>query len=487
MTPAPETEHPGAVEQHGYDLIPEAERYLTPRKLGSFWAGINSYQFFFVLGSQAVGLGLSLVQGLIAVLVGNLLFGLVAYASLAGPRAGLPALTFTRAPFGILGNRFNAGVTWLMSLGFKVVNGLLGVFAVLSFFDRIGWQHSGAPGKIAATVIVLGTAIVIAVTGHRLLVQVQPVFAVLVTVVFLLLLCYTVGDVDWGWTPSGGTAGGWHSVAMVLTAAALIASGSLSYLVTAPDYARYLPSGVRTRSVISAVTAGGGGMALLLGFIGVLLATRTDLSDPVAGVAPLVPNWLFLLYIVACFAGAISNNASVFYSSGLAVQAVGVPLRRWIATAVDAALALLVVLFVLFVYDFEAALNDFLTLLAIWAGPFAGVWIADAALRHFRYDAEQIHTTGPRSRYWGTHGVNIRGMVALVAGMAVAVLTINSPLLHGWLCDKLGGADLSWILPIVVSAAVYTTLCGRQLRQEKPPAQRGSSQPEQTPSPTPTR
>ncbi|AKA08692.1 hypothetical protein SAZ_16180 [Streptomyces noursei ZPM] len=455
----------GAVEQHGYDFIPESERYLSPRQLGFFWAGINSYQFFFVLGAGAIALGLSLVQAVVAVVIGNALFTLVAYSSIAGPRAGLPALTLSRAPFGVLGNRVNALFTWAMSLGFKTVNGLLGVFAVLALFERLGWHHPGAPGKVLATLVVLGVAIVIAVTGHRLLVRVQPFFALAIAVIFALLLCHTVGDVNWNWHPAHAPSGT-STIALVFSAAALVASGSLSYLVVSPDYARYLPSDTPVRKVFWRVLGGGAGMAVYLGVTGVLVATRTNLSDPVAGVEPLVPGWLYVLYIAACFLGSISNNASVFYSSGLAIQAIGIPLKRWLATALDALLALVAVLLILFVYDFETALNDFLSLVNVWAGPFAAVWITDGVLRRWQYDAHAIHTSDASSRYWGLGGVNVRGIAAMACGMGTGLLTINSPLLHSWLSARLGGTDLSWFLPIVVSGAVYALLAGRRVRGE---------------------
>ncbi|MEU8133707.1 purine-cytosine permease family protein [Streptodolium elevatio] len=460
----------GGVEQHGYDYIPESDRYMTPRQLGLFWMGINAYQFFFVLGSIAVGMGLSLVQAIIAIACGNLLFGVVAYCSVAGPRAGMPTTAFSRAAFGVLGNRVNAVCTWAMSLGFKTVNGLLGVFAMLALFDQLGWHDSGgALGKVVATVVVLGGSIVIAVYGHRALVRVQPYFAAAVTLIFLLIVGNIVGDVDWGWKPDD-PATGWGGVALVLIACALISSGPLSYMVVAPDYARYLPSGTPTRKIFRAVFAGGAGMVMFLGTVGAVAATRADLSDPVAGMEPLLPGWLFVLYIVASFTGAVGNNASVFYSSGLAIQAIGIPARRWVATAVDAMLALAAVLWVLFIYDFEHALNEFLALVVVWAGPFCAVWITDGVMRRWTYDRESVHISTPASRYWGTAGVNVAGIVSMLAGMATALLTINSALVKGWLSTRMDGADLSWFLPLIVSAAAYAVLGRRWVRETSLPA-----------------
>jgi NCS1 family nucleobase:cation symporter-1 len=42
--------------------------------------------------------------------------------------------------------------------------------------------------------------------------------------------------------------------------------------------------------------------------------------------------------------------------------------------------------------------------------------------------------------------------------MAVSALTMNSPLYEGPIASALGGADLSWILGLPVSALLYAAL-----------------------------
>ena len=69
--------------------------------------------------------------------------------------------------------------------------------------------------------------------------------------------------------------------------------------------------------------------------MGVLLASRGDMSDPVAGVERFVPGWLYVLYILAAAGGSIANNVVAYYSSGLTLQSVGLPLKRYQATALD--------------------------------------------------------------------------------------------------------------------------------------------------------
>ena len=80
--------------------------------------------------------------------------------------------------------------------------------------------------------------------------------------------------------------------------------------------------------------------------MGVILSSRGDMADPVAGSKPLVPEWLFVLYAIAAIGGAVANNVITFYASGLSLQSVGVPLRRYQATMLDTLVATVLVVYV---------------------------------------------------------------------------------------------------------------------------------------------
>jgi purine-cytosine permease-like protein len=244
----------------------------------------------------------------------------------------------------------------------------------------------------------------------------------------------------------------------ILAAGAVIASGPISYLFNAPDWVRYLPSATASRTVFWTVFLGSGVVALFLSVMGVLLASRTDMSDPIAGVEPLVPGWLYVLYIAAAVGGSIANNVGSYYSSGLCLQSIGVPLRRHQATLLDTVVSTAIVAYILFVRDFTTVLHDFVALLVVWLAPFAAVWITDGLMRGWRYDPAEIHDASSRSRYWGWHGSNVPGWIALAAGVAVCLLTINAPILQGPVSESLAGADLTWTLGPATSAAVYRAL-----------------------------
>jgi NCS1 family nucleobase:cation symporter-1 len=83
-------------------------------------------------------------------------------------------------------------------------------------------------------------------------------------------------------------------------------------------------------------------------------------------------------------------------------------------------------------------------------GPIAGIMIADYfILRKCRLDAAALYSReGP---YAYSHGVNWRGVAALAAGVAVALLGLGIPPLR-WLYDY------AWFVGFGVSAVVYLAL-----------------------------
>jgi cytosine/uracil/thiamine/allantoin permease len=73
---------------------------------------------------------------------------------------------------------------------------------------------------------------------------------------------------------------------------------------------------------------------------------------------------------------------------------------------------------------------------------------------------EAVHDVSPASRYWGWRGVNLNGWIAMLAGVAVCLLTVNAPILDGPVSKALDGADFTWTLGPLVSALVYWLLVG---------------------------
>jgi purine-cytosine permease-like protein len=450
------------LEQHGHNQIPEADRTMTVRQTAWFWLGTNANLFFVSVGVIALEIGLGLAEALIAVVLGTALFATVGLAAIPGVRSGVPTMTVTRAAFGPRGNIPHGLLAWAASVAFEAINCIFGVYAVLALVDVAGGGDPGTAGEVAAAIVILAASGIVAMYGHATMVYVQRFFAIALTLALVVVMAYTARDVNWTTRPDS-SASTWVVVAGILAAGAVVASGPISYLFNGPDWTRYLPSRTPSRTVFWTVFLSSSTMALFLSVMGVLLASQVDMSDPIAGVEPLIPTWVFVLYILAAIGGSIANNVVAFYSSGLCLQSMGLPLKRYQATAVDTVVATAVVLYIVVVHDFSKALHNFVALLVVWLAPFASVWLTDGLMRRWRYEVDEIHNTGPQSRYWGHGGFNVAGCLALAVGIVVCVLTVNAPNFTGPASDALAGADLTWTLGPAASSLVYWGLARRRL------------------------
>jgi purine-cytosine permease-like protein len=451
-----------SIEVRGFDPIPEPERNMSLRQVDYLWVGTSLNLLGFALGAMAITLGLNLWLAFVACILGNLTWVYVAFGSILTTRAGLPVSTLARAAFGRRGNLPNALLSWIVSVAFEVINTVFGVDALLALFDVFGWKHPGSPGKLLAVLLQLVLCGGIAVLGHATMVWFQRIFAGLLGAALLLVIVFTAGRVDWAnaATPHAHLATS-TTLAAVLTAAAVVASNPLSFLFNGPDWVRYLPAGTPGCSIFRHVFWASFLPTLALTLMGAFCATLGDMTDPVAGLKPFMPGWLFVVYIFAVVGGSLANNVPTYYSSGLTLQAVGIKLHRYAATLLDVAVSTAMALYLLFVQDFSTALNDFVSLLLVWVGPYGGVWICDGLLRGGQYDPQALHTQQTSGEYWGWRGLNRAGYLALAVGMVVAALTVKSPLYDGPLATALGAADLSWILGFPVSMVTYGLLSVR--------------------------
>jgi nucleobase:cation symporter-1, NCS1 family len=463
-----------AIEVRGFDHIPEPERNMTLRQVDYLWVGTSLNLFAFALGALAITMGLSLWLSFFACLLGNLTYAYMSYGSVITTRAGLPVSTLARAAFGVRGNLPNALLSWASSVAFEVINTVFGVDALLALFDVLGWKGSGSPGKLVAVLLQLVLCGGIAVLGHATMVWFQRIFAALLGTALLLIIGFTVGKVDWANAamPHAHLTSS-TTVAAVLTAAAAVSSNPMSFLFNGPDWVRYLPATTPARSIFRHVFWASFLPSLVMTLMGAYCATLGDMTDPVAGLRPFMPAWLFIIYTFAVVGGSVASNVPTYYSSGLSLQSIGLELHRYVATLLDVIVSTAIALYILFVQDFSTALDNFISLLVVWVGPFGGVWICDGYLRGGKYDARAIHDRrGAAGRYWGWRGLSPAGYLAIAAGMIVAALTMKSPLYNGPLATALGGADLSWILGLPVSMLAYwllTTVFASQAAPQRVP------------------
>ena len=236
-------------------------------------------------------------------------------------------MAVSRAPYGLRFARINAALAWLVGIFFEIINASIGVFAVLALFAFLGWDDSGTTGKVVGLAFVYALSVLLAFLGHGTVVHVQRFFSIALGVISIVVLVEALPDLD-----LGASLGGDSDLLATLSAMAIILgiviSGHVAYVIAAADYPRYLPSDTPSKDIVRTVMWAAGGSGLLLGIVGILLASQTDADlvvDTFGGVESIMPSWVYLPFLLAAIGGSLTNLMLTMYSAGLAAQAAGLP------------------------------------------------------------------------------------------------------------------------------------------------------------------
>jgi len=446
----------GKVEARGIDFIPAAERHGKPRDLFAVWAAANINYLYIVLGGLLTVFGLNVWQAMTAVVVGNLFWAAIGVMAASGPVAGAPSGVIMRSMFGVIGNRVNLGLfNWPVFIAYEAINLCLGALAGFAVVEALGGSAS-TPIKVAIVVVTAAITLVISVYGHATIMRMSGVFTSLLAVAVVALGAFVVARADWSYQPATVLTGGpmWAALA---AGVALIAATSMSWNVS-PDYARYLPADTSPRAVGTWTALGGFIPSVALGAVGVLAGTVVDMNDAQTSLAQIVPAWFYPVFLLVIVVGTMANNVITMYSSGLCLQAVGIPLRRSITVLFDGLLGVALACYALFISDFTSALSGILELSIIVLGPTVAIYLSDQWVRRNAYDGLALNDVSVDGIAWYTRGFNVAGFAAFISGGVAAAMFVNTTEFAGPLATMLGGADLSWVVGPLVSSCVYVAV-----------------------------
>lgn len=451
----PSGDHVGRVEVLGYDYIPLDQRHGTPRELGGVWAAAYIAPLYLLLGGILMVLGLNLWQAALALVLGNLAYTLVAIIGTAGPRAGAPTITISRAQYGPRGNLVSAFFAWFNLVAFEALNFTVGASALILLLEFSGLSTSTTAQAITLGVVILGS-FTLAYFGHATIVRFQKLATVALVAGAALLFVFVLDDVDWGYQPAEPLSG-FSGTAVWFVALGVVISGSISWCTVPADYTRYLAPDTSSRSIVFWTTLGGFVPAVFLGSIAVLAGTAVDMSDPFAGIREVVPGWFYVPILLVLLIGSISNNVLTIYSSSMSLQTLGLPVKRYQGVFIDGVIGSAMALYATFATDFLTALTEFLQLAVIWYAAYTAIFLADIVLRRNDYDGVQLHA-GPSGRYWGRNGFHWSGLIALGLAMVTGLLFANTSRFQGPLSSALSDIDLSYVVSFAVAGVAYWLL-----------------------------
>jgi NCS1 family nucleobase:cation symporter-1 len=425
-----------AVETHGIAPIPPDRRYGTARRLFTVWFAPNLTMTGVFTGTLAIVLGLGFWLGMLAMVTGTVLGSLpVAYLSTWGPRTGAGQLPLSRIAFG--GGVVLPGmVQWLSSIAWDGLVGLFGGEALATLLH--------VP-FVVGVIIVLALQCVVGVFGYELIHRVQQVMSVVLAVTFAVL---TIKLVTGHPVVTGSTVHGKDLAGAFVLELTTALSLSVSWASYASDYSRYLPASTPRRSVFW-YTLGG----VVLSYVviqGIGVASAGALSDQTAqGVRTLMGGGaLGALSLLAIGVAAVGSNAMNDYSGSLALQTVGIRVRRPVAACVVTVVALALILW-LHDGDLAAKFQNVLLFVGYWIPGFVAVvgidWLARLRGRA-TLDAVRETTTRRHA---------VAATVAFVVGFGVAVPFMGTVLYVGPVAKAMHGADIAYFVDFLVTAALY--------------------------------
>ncbi|MFE2561731.1 purine-cytosine permease family protein [Streptomyces sp. NPDC059352] len=448
-------EGPGRIEAHGIDHIPDGERHGHPRELFSVWAAANVNYLSLVIGGALVLMGLTLWQAVAVIVVGNLFWLLTGLLATSGPAAGAPSEVITRAVYGVLGNRVNNAIGgWLVSVCYFALNLAAAATAAFALVEKAGIT-ADTPVKVAVIVVIAALTLAISVYGHALIIKLYLPITLALVGAFTVVALAVLRHADFSYAPAE-RLGGTELWALLFAGTAMIASGPLSY-TTSADFSRYLPRTASKKAITGWTALGAFLPSVVVCSLGAFAATAVDMTDPQTALQTILPGWFTPVFLLSLVLGTISINALTAYSAGLALQAVGLRIRRTVSVLFDGAVAVALTLYGLLVSNFLDTVSNALQVIVVLIGPLMALYATDIVLRRVRYDGLALSDETPGSPFWYTGGVNPAGALALVAGVTSAALCVNT-LYTGPVATALGGVDLSLPVGMTVSATLYALL-----------------------------
>lgn len=460
-----DADSPTRIETHGIDFIPETERHGRARDLFAVWAAPNVNFLAVVVGATLMVMGLTLWEALAVIVIGNVFSIVTGIVAGSGPAAGTPSEVITRAMYGITGNRFNVAIAgWLISVCYLAINWAAATTVAVGLLGRIGVPATGWTIAISAVVIAAAT-MVISVYGHGLIMRLYQPLAIVLAVIFAGMAVFVVSGAHWSFAPAKPLSGV-ELVAMMAAGVALVASAPLSYTNSA-DFSRYLPRGTRVRDVALWTTLGLVIPGILATFVGSLAASAVDMTSPEAGLEKFLPAWFAPVFLISVIVGTIANNAMTAYSSGLALQAVGIKLPRSRTVLLDGTVGVAMTLFALLVWNFLDSVSSALQLGVTILAPIMGVYLADMLWRRNRYDGPALTDESRSSRFWFSGGFHLAGVVAVLVGIAASLMCSATLVFVGPVAAALSGIDLSVPVGLIVPFVLYLLIVRSSQRSKE--------------------
>ena len=460
---------------HSIEPIPEADKDSTGLQQMWIWAGANIAPINWALGALGIVLKLGLWETIAVIVLGNIVgCAIFAAFTVMGHKTGVNQMVLCRSAFGRRGAYLPSALMFLMTLGWIGVNTYFPVKIAVAILGQFGIGDTWLTNLLVCTVVMV-IQVLIGIYGFYAIRTFEkytvPVTA-LIMVVMSVLAWSRPGVVNWGLTSS--VAPGAHLAMLTLLMTAIGVGWGISWVTWASDYSRFVPRTVSSKAVFWYSYLGMFIPTVWLAILGATVASVTLDTDPAKMVSAVFGGVTSILVLLMVLHGPIATNILNVYSAALAALSMGIRFSRTAIALIAGIVGYLVTIYFVFQPSFAKAFDNWMISLLLWMSPFAGVILADFFIaRKGHIDVADLYGEPERSAYGD---VNWGAIVAFVAGL-VAGWSVEDglvPALQGPISTKLlSGADLSWLVGIVVAGGLYLVLGRRRAPAAVPRAVRG--------------
>jgi len=436
--------------------IPRERRTWGTYNYTALWVAMSVNIPTYMLASGMIAGGMDWKQAIFTVFLGNLLvlvpMLLIAHA---GARYGIPFPVFARASFGVLGSNVAAMLRALVACGWFGIQTWIGGEAINALVVALvpAWKHFALGAPVCFVFFwLLNVAVIL--RGIETIRFLQGVTAPFLFVIGLALLIWA-GVRAGGFGPMLSAPSRFQTPAEFFHFFVPSLTGVVGFWATValniPDFTRYA-KGQQEQMLGQAL--GLPTTMTFYSFVGVAVTSATviifgqaiwdpvvvlsKLGNPLAVVVAMIGLMLATLNVnVAANVVSPANDFSNLYprrisfkTGGLITCLVGLLMQPWRLLASYGS----------YIFGWLVGYSGFL-------GPIAGVLIADYFLvRKTTIVADDLYRRGGWYEYRG--GFNLRAIVALVLGIAVALVGLAVPSLRGLY-------DYAWFVGFGVSFAGY--------------------------------
>ena len=406
-------------------------------------------------GALAVVFGADAFWAIVGLLVGNILGGTVmALHSAQGPKLGLPQMISSRAQFGVLGAVIPLVFVILMYVGFAATGTVLSGEAINLII--------GTDNRAVGIVIFGAATAVLAILGYRYIHALGRV----ATVLGLLGFAYLSVSIFTRFDVSHAIFVKPFELSTFLIAVSVAAGWQLTFGPYVADYSRYLPQETSEKRTFWYTFAGstiGAQCAMTIGALAGGLSSAglggSFLKNQVGYMGDLGGGGLLALAIyVMIVTGKLTVNCLNAYGSFMCSVTISTAFTRRTsvkpaarAIAVLAVIAVSVAVALAASADFLSLFKNFILLLLMVFTPWSVINLIDYyKISRDRIDVAALYNPDGRYGRW-----NKVALTSYAVGILVQIPFLSQSLYTGPITEILGGTDISWIVGIAVTAAVY--------------------------------